>query len=338
MKELRVSYQQLEQTLRQILLNKGFEQERAQLCARLFARASLDGVASHGLNRFPQFLEMIAQGLVQVNARPALQYAFGPFERWDGQQGAGPLNAHHCMERAVSLAKGQGIGCVALSNTNHWMRAGNYGWQAVESGCLGICFTNTKPNMPAWGGSEPLLGNNPLVIAIPRKKGPLVLDMAMSQYAYGKMNSYLRRGEQLPYAGGFDENGELSRDPALILDKELALPIGLWKGAGLSLMLDVMAALLSEGKTTKEVGREGIESEVSQFFLVFDPERLGIKDYPEEKLDSLINQLKESATFGKNTPRYPGERTLATRQENLEKGIPVDAGIWEEVLTAYEQT
>src|SRR5206468_5083874 len=140
-------------------------------------------------------------------------------ERWDGGRGVGNLNAYACMEAAISLARRHGIGCVALANTNHWMRGGTYGWQAADAGLIGMCWTNTLPNLPPWGATVPRIGNNPLVIAVPRGKGTgehVVLDMAMSQFSYGALASYRRRHEALPVPGGFDESGELTRDPEAI--------------------------------------------------------------------------------------------------------------------------
>ena len=330
---LRVPYEELQQTLEKILLRYHFSLERAQRGATLFAKANLDGVASHGLNRFPLFLKLIEEGHIKVAAEPQLLGSFGPFERWDGQLGPGPLNAWHCMERAISIAKSTGIGCVALRNTNHWMRAGNFGWQAVEAGCIGICFTNTKPNMPAWGGSEPVLGNNPLVVAIPCKKAPIVLDMALSQFSYGKISSFLRKGNELPYEGGFDESGQLTKDPAKILEKELGLPVGLWKGAGLSLVLDILSSVLSDGEATHQIGQKEAESGMSQLFLCLDVQKLGIADYPDEKIDAIIQNLKSTTTFGNTSVRYPGEQSLAAREHNLQEGVPVDREIWKQVLS-----
>lgn len=331
--DLRIPYQTMIDTFREILLEYAFTEERAELCAILFAKASLDGVASHGLNRFPFFLKYIQEGYIDVNAKPKRTYALGPFERWDGNLGPGNLNAHHCMNRAILLAKEHGIGCIALKNTNHWMRGGNYGWQAADDGCIGLCFTNTKPNMPAWGGSEPILGNNPMVIAVPRANGHVVIDMALAQYSYGKMHSYKNRGDKLPYEGGFDESGNLTKDPKKIIDKELALPIGLWKGAGLSLVLDMIASVLSGGNATYVIGEMEEEHAISQLFLCFYPPKLGNSLMPDEKLDAVIDNLKSSATFGDYDVRYPGEATLTRRRENLEQGVPVDKDTWEHVLT-----
>lgn len=336
MTELRIPLEELVSTLEGILLDFGFSASRAFLCAELFAKASLDGVASHGINRFPGFLDYIRKGYVDVSAVPELDFSTGIFEKWDGNLGAGNLNAFHCMERAIEMAKSGGIGCAAIRNTNHWMRAGNYGWQAADAGCVGICFTNTKPNMPAWGGSEPLLGNNPLVIAIPRKKGHLVLDMALAQFSYGKIEQYLREEKLLPYDAGFDGEGNLTKEPDTIFKNELALPVGLWKGAGLSLMIDILASMLSNGNATHQIGDFDEEHSISQVFISLYPPKLGLKEYPEDRINSIIEKLHSSSVFGNSEVRYPGEQTLKTRQTNLELGVPVDKEIWKQVLSYKE--
>jgi 3-dehydro-L-gulonate 2-dehydrogenase len=330
--EIRIPYENVKETLMVILDKYNFSPEKAALCVKLFVQASLDGVPSHGLDRFPVFIDMIKNELVKPEVDLDLVFSIGIFERWHGNFGPGPSNAFYAMERAIQLSKEFGIGLVALEATNHWMRAGNFGLQAVEAGCIGICFTNTKPNMPAWGGSEPKLGNNPLVIAIPRKKGHILLDMALSQFSYGKMNTFFRRGEDMPFEAGFDGRGKLSKSPAEIIDKELALPIGLWKGAGLSLLLDMLASILSGGLSTHEVGKKGEEYGLSQIFLCLDPIKLGMEDWSDQKLDAIINDLKLSKVFEGQEVRYPGERIMDLRKRNLKLGVPVHPDIWEKII------
>ena len=118
-----------------------------------------------------------------------------------GGGGPGNLNAQASMSRAMALGREHGIGCVALGNTNHWMRGGTYGWQAADAGMIGICWTNTLANLPAWGAKMPGLGNNPLVIAVPRPEGHVVLDMAMSQFSYGAL-ARVPRGRKAAAGGG----------------------------------------------------------------------------------------------------------------------------------------
>jgi 3-dehydro-L-gulonate 2-dehydrogenase len=330
---MRISYQELYARLLKVLLKTGFEIERAALCARLFAESSLDGVYSHGLNRFPRFMEMIQNGNIDIHARPELISSVGALERWDGRRGPGNLNAHASMEQAIALSNRHGLGCVALANTNHWMRGGSYGWQAAEAGVIGICWTNTMPNLPPWGAIEPRLGNNPLVIAVPRPHGHVVLDIAMSQFSYGTLESYRRRGEQLPVAGGFDLNGEVTRDPEAIEASARPLPIGYWKGSGLALMLDVLAALLSGGKATHQIMSDSLkETELSQVFLAFDPSLIDQGSENAKVVDEIVEYVQGAKASSEAKVRYPGQRTLEIRKQNLAEGIPVDPQVWQSIL------
>lgn len=328
---IRITFDEVCRTLFNILCNYGFSPDRAELCSRLFAEASRDGIYSHGLNRFPTFIETIRNGNVDVNAQPKLINSSGALEQWDGQSGPGNLNAYHSMQRAMILANDHGVGCIGLRNTNHWMRGGSYGWQAADAGFIAICWTNTLPNLPPWGGTSPTVGNNPLVIAVPRDEGHVVLDMAMSQFSFGALGSYRKRGEALPVAGGFDREGLLTSDPAEILASNRPLPIGYWKGSGLSLMLDMVAALLASGSATYQIPGEVLtETRLSQVFIALK----STDSNREETLNGILSFMKSSA--GDGSVRYPGERTLQTREENLRNGIPVDDDIWQAIQAMSE--
>jgi len=329
----RIPIEQMQTTFQQLLMKYGFDEAKAKLSAKLISETSLDGTYSHGLNRVPRLIDTIKLGYVKPDKSPKKISGHGSLEVWDGQLGPGNTNAYYCMDQAISLAKSNGIGLVALKNTNHWMRGGAFGWQAANAGFAGICWSNTKPNMPAWGASKNILGNNPLIISVPRDEGHIVLDMAMSQFSFGKVESYKRKGEELPFAGGYDREGNVTSNPAIIEETELALPVGYWKGAGLSLMLDLLASLLSTGKATHEIGR-GVNEEfgLSQVFIAIDVSKNTSEDFIAEKLKGIINDLHASPTFERGGKTYyPGERTLATRKENLENGIPVDEGYWNKV-------
>ena len=144
----RIPFEEVQQTLARILVKLGFSTSRAEAGARLFAETTCDGVYTHGINRFPRYMGQIRNGSVNVTAEPKLVSQFGALERWDGQMGAGNLAAWAMMDRAIVLSREHGIGCVTIGNTNHWMRAGTYGWQAAGAGMIGICWTNTMPNLP----------------------------------------------------------------------------------------------------------------------------------------------------------------------------------------------
>jgi 3-dehydro-L-gulonate 2-dehydrogenase len=234
------------------------------------------------------------------------------------------------MARAIELAATAGIACVAIKNTNHWMRAGSYGWQAAEAGFIGICFTNTIANLPPWGGIDPRLGNNPLVIAVPREGGHIVLDMAMSQYSVGKLVQYKSDNKELPLPGGYNVEGNLSTDAAEILQSKRLLPVGFWKGSGLSLMLDLLAAILSQGNPTARITKSEKESAVSQVFICIKPQD---NDYTAQMAEEVISYTKTSRVeHGGGLVLYPGENSLKTREKSLREGVFVDEQIWKKVL------
>jgi 3-dehydro-L-gulonate 2-dehydrogenase len=237
-------------------------------------------------------------------------------------------NATKAMDRAIELAKANGIGCLVMRNTNHWMRGGTYGWQAADAGCIGICFTNTMANMPPWGGKEPRLGNNPLIIAVPHTDGHIVLDMAMTQYSYGKLQQSRMNNEEMEVYAGYDGDGSLTHNPLAIIKSRRALPIGYWKGSGLAFILDVLLTAITGGKSTAAINSTVNESGVSQFFLC-----LYKSNYNQLLIDEIIRYTKSSAIVepGEHI-RYPGENTLATRLYNEQHGIPVDEMKWEELL------
>lgn len=334
---MRISFSRMQEVLAGLFLKKGFTEKKADLLARTFSESSLYGVNSHGINRVALFCTYIDQGLVNVEAEAVRVEALGNMERWDGRYGPGIINAGLCTVRAIELAKVHGTGLVALRNTNHWLRGGSYGLQAARAGCMAIMFTNTKPNMPPWGASESRIGNNPLVIALPSEQRPVLLDMAISQFSFGKIHAYKLRGEKLPFPGGWDENDLLSDAPEKILLRERGLPIGYWKGSALSMVLDMLATLLSLGDSTAKIGERGFETGISQVFLCIDPGSDKDRELQEKLLREIIDythgaQPLESA----GRTYYPGEQSAMTREMNLKKGIPVDDDIWEEILRLSE--
>jgi len=334
----RIPFAEVQTTLAAVLRQLGFAPDRAQNCARLFAETTRDGVYTHGINRFTRFVGTIGNGCVDPAGQAEATARYGALERWDGHKGPGNLNALAAMERAIALGREHGVGCVTMGNTNHWMRGGTYGWQAAEAGLIGICWTNTMPNLPPWGGAERVIGNNPLVIAVPRSRGPVVLDMAMSQFSYGTLESYKKRGELLPVDGGFDTGGNLTRDPAAIEKSWRPLPVGYWKGSGLAVVLDMVAAMMALGRATHEIAPDPLrEAGVSQMFLALHPAIFGPASQAEEIADAVVASLHNSRPAAQGGKvRYPGEQTLRIREENLRLGLPVEPAVWAEIL-AFQQ-
>jgi 3-dehydro-L-gulonate 2-dehydrogenase len=329
----RIELTVLSGTLKKILLQNRFSDEDADISAGIFVENTASGVASHGVNRFPQFVSLVQKGHIIPGAKPSLVKAAGSIEQWDGNLGPGPLNALAMVDRAMILADQSGLGCVALRNTNHWMRGGTYGARAAACGYISICWTNTIPNLPPWGSRDAKTGNNPLVLAVPRRSEPVVLDMAMSQFSYGTLATFRREGRKLPVIGGYDTKGDLTDDPGEIYASFRPLPAGYWKGSGLSLLLDLIAAVLSGGKSTRELGTSDIEFGVSQVFLVLAPQKLTSGEAIESAVDAIVEHFRSGQPIDPGAPvRIPGERAGHERADAVRRGIVVDDGIWDRIL------
>jgi 3-dehydro-L-gulonate 2-dehydrogenase len=233
----------------------------------------------------------------------------------------------------VELAKLHGMGMVALRNTNHWMRGGTYGQRAADENCISIFFTNTQANMPPWGGKDSRIGNNPFVVSIPREQGNVVLDMAISQFSFGKIHDYKLRGEKLPFPGGWDDEDKLSNDPEKILSRERGLPIGYWKGSAMSMILDMLATILSAGDSTFKISQRGHETGISQVFLCIYPEVFGDRELQQKLISEIIDHTHDvEPMHAEDKTYFPGEQSSLTREKNLQNGIPVDRSVWEKIL------
>ena len=331
---MRIPFETMCETITQAFVKAGMHPEDASVCARVHTESSCDGVYSHGLNRVARFVDYLQRGWVDAAAKPVEVKKLGVIEIYDGQRGPGILNALFATDRAMTIAAGHGIGVVTLRNTTHWMRGGSYGWKAAEEGYVAICWTNTESCMPAWGGKNIRLGNNPFVMAVPRQKGHIVLDMAMSQYSYGKLQVTRLKGEQLPYPGGFDADGRLTSEPGAIEQTMRILPTGYWKGSAFAIVLDTLAAVLSEGLATNEIDKiqRGSCTGCSQVFIIIDPRQLGGAEFSNRVADGVAEYVNSSIPAEDvGSVRYPGESTLQKRLEQREKGILVDEGVWAEV-------
>lgn len=332
----RIPYDEAVRTMARALAPHLNEKNAAHLAA-IFTQNSLEGVYSHGINRFPRFLRALESGSTDARVTtPKKVSGLGGLEVWDARFGVGPLIAEASMARAIDLAKTQGIGCVALRHNNHWLRAGRYGLQAAEAGMIGILFTNTSPNMVAWGAKEARTGNNPLVIAVPHKKGTVLLDMAASQFSYGKLEVTRLAGKRLPIDGGYDIEGRLTRDPGAIMQSMRMLPAGFWKGSALSTLLDLVAAAASLGRTSCVIASDpGDERGMSQVYIALNFRAVVDADDADTLVDQAIDYLTSSEPADPASPvRYPGQNLSAIRAENMRQGIPVDDSTWDAILAS----
>ncbi|MCR4676748.1 MAG: 3-dehydro-L-gulonate 2-dehydrogenase [Sphaerochaetaceae bacterium] len=324
-----IKYEELKAILREKLIKLGADENTAEITATIISENDLDGITSHGTGRFVRICEMIKLGKIKINNTAVKVSGKGSLEIWDGQTGPGPVNAQICMNRAMELSESYGIGCVALRNTNHWLRGATYGIQAAKKGFVGICWTNTTPNMPAWGTKEACTGNNPIVFSVPYKDSYIVMDGALAQFSYGALGKAASNGKQMPVDGGYDSEGKLTTEPSEILKTRRVLPIGFWKGSGISILLDMIVSGLSGGLCVPEIGELGSsttdERNLSQIFIAIKADRKTM----DSKAESIISFIKNSEPAEENSPVYiPGEQSLKRQKIQSVEGIIIDDSIW----------
>lgn len=333
---MRLSFEEIQQEIKRVFMKYGLTEEKADICARIHTESAYDGIYSHGTNRVARFVDYIQKGWVDVNADPTLEKDCGAIRVYNGNMGPGVLNALYGADRAMELADQYGIGMVGLKNTTHWMRGGTYGLYAARKGYIAIMWTNTEACMPPWGAKECRLGNNPFVMAVPGPDGgpALQLDMAISQYAYGKLQVTRLAGKKLPFPGGFDKDGNITDDPGAIEESMRIMPIGYWKGSSFSFMLDILGLILTDGVGAVDLNAEtkGSCGGCSQVMIVIDPKKTTTTEHMSETIKRAIEYIK-SAELAENSKGImaPGEDYVQFNKDHDENGIFVDDSVWAEI-------
>lgn len=328
--ELRIKHRHLVQLIRAALANVGVPSPACDIEAQVMAEADLLGVPSHGVRMLPGLLLGIRDGRVAANPRVRITRERPAACVLDGDNGPGRFISVQAMQQAVERSKGLGVGACLATRLTHWGRAHAYAYRAAQAGVIGICTTNAIPNMLAWGSARPLLGNNPLAIAVPRGAGqePVVLDLAMSQAAVGKIGTFLREGKKVPASWGLDASGQPCQDPAAILSSGKVLPFGEHKGAGLALMMELLTAALAGGLFSFEIGRadpSGLDPGSSKLFLALDVQAFTDQQRFAQRVEELLTHLHKAEPG--LTITLPGERGWQTREHYLAEGIPIHPDI-----------
>lgn len=335
--EFRISFADLVQVIKSTLAQAGLASPVVQVESDLMAEADLHGVPSHGVRMLPGLLRGMRERRVNFSPNVHAIRQQGACCLLDGDHGPGRFVSTQAMEKAIELAQLQGVGLSLATRLSHWGRAHAYACLAAGKGMIGLCATNAISNMVAWGSSKPLLGNNPLAIAVPRgaARPPLVLDMAMSQAAVGKIGTFLREGKKVPKDWGLDAAGQLSDDPAAILSGGRVLPFGGHKGAGLAFMLELLTGALAGGLFSFEIGRtdeSGLDPQSSKFFLAIDIETFTDKRLFSQRVEDLVSYLHSSEPA--LDILLPGERGWKTRDLYLKQGIPIHQDILQQLRSA----
>jgi LDH2 family malate/lactate/ureidoglycolate dehydrogenase len=309
----------------------GVPEDDARLVAECLVRADLRGVDTHGIVRVPAYLNRISQGLVDPAPDLAFEQVAPAAARLDGRNGLGFVVATRAVEHAISLAKTSGLGVVGVRNSTHYGMAATYLLQAIEAGYGAMVFTNASPAMPPWGGRSEMFGTSPFAVGIPAPGAiPFVLDMAPTVVARGKIRKAAREGRAIPEDWALDKDGKPSTDPDAVLDGGTLLPIGGPKGAGLSMLLDILCGVLTGAQFGGEVGDQYKRFDRPQgaghFILVFRPDLFMPADDVADRMAELARRVKGAPrATGVDEIFLPGEIEARREAERRLSGIPYRA-------------
>jgi LDH2 family malate/lactate/ureidoglycolate dehydrogenase len=311
----------------------GMPGEDAAKVARFMTEADLTGADAHGIFRLPQYVRRIRAG--GFNRRPDIKVekTAAATALVDGDNGMGHLAVSRAAETAIELAHDAGVAWVGVRRSNHAGTAGLYAAMPVEHGMIGLYAAVANANhMAVWGGTEFLLGTNPIGIAAPSGDGPVVLDMATTVVSYGTVKKYALAGREMPEGWLVDtQTGGPLTDPKRSTEG-LLLPIGGYKGSGLAIMLGLLAGTLNGAAFGRDVIDFNYNQEdatnTGQFVVAVDIKRFVPLSTFVAETDRHLADLRASKRLpGVEEIRLPGDRRRACRTERLRNGVPLPTAL-----------
>jgi len=325
----KIPKQKLERCCIGILRAAGVKSRHAGIVASSLIKANLRGVDSHGISQLPIYVERLSMG--GINPDPNIRtVSEGPsIALMDGDDGLGIVVGATAMDRSIEKAKCSGIASVAVKKSNHFGMAAFFSMMALEHDMIGVCMSNSAPFVAPWGGKRPCLGTNPFSVAVPTPTGcPIVLDMATSAAARGKIRLALQKREKIPEGWALDSEGQMTTDPATALEGCL-LPFGGPKGYGIGLIIDVFCGILTGSNYGPYVipAYKDVRSPqgTGHFFLSLDIRKFMPLDLFKSRMDGIIKEIKRCPpATGMTEVLLPGEPEFITEKERLTAGIPLD--------------
>jgi L-2-hydroxycarboxylate dehydrogenase (NAD+) len=329
MSDTRVTFDQLNNFIRHTMLALGLPPDDAATVARLMAQADLQGSDGHGVIRIPQYVRRILAG--GVNTTPTIRVKEERLATalLDGDNGMGHLVMQRAADMAIEKARRCGIAWVGSQFSNHAGPASLYARMPLAHDMIGLYFAVGNANhLPPWGGLDMLLSTNPIAVAIPTQdETPIVLDMATTVAAYGKVKAKAQRGEMMPEGWMIDRQGQPLLDPKRS-EEGFLMPIGGYKGYGLSLIVGLLAGTLNGaamGKAVIDFNKDDTSvTNTGQAIAVIDPSAFGDIGEFKARVDTLVRELRASDRMpGVDRIWLPGEQSEAKRQDYKAHGIPI---------------
>ena len=323
---------ELEALATRALQGLGLTAANAATAARILVMGDLFGHATHGVLRLESYGDRIRNGAISATAEPLVEEAAPAIARVDGNGAVGPLVGMAALQAASQRARELGVGIAFVRNGNHFGAIAPYCYLAAQQGFATIIGSNASITIAPSGGREERLGNNPLGIGVPRPGGdPIILDMAMSVVARGKIRAAVKKGVDIPSTWATDRQGRPTTDPKQALDGFL-LPFGGYKGYGLALMVDLFAGLLSGAAYLTHV-RSWLDQptepgNLGHFFVAIDTARLGSGEWLAQRVADFAAIVHDTPRADPAQPvRLPGEIEMENLARHRREGIDIDPAL-----------
>lgn len=313
-----------------ILSEVGMSVFESGTAAKILVNTQLHGIDSHGIAHLPTYVRRLIDRAIEPapNIKITRSEAASVI---DGDNGLGVIVAQHAVDEACELALNYGVGACAVRNSNHFGAALPLVSEAAKNGYVVLCFSNAAPTMAPWDGKDAILGTNPLAAAFPSGSGsPIVIDMATSAVARGRIRKAERAGEAIPADWALDEHGQPTTNAAAAL-KGTVQPLAGAKGYALTLAVELLSTALSGGRAGFDVlnphDKTVAPASVSHLFVAFYPPKFSGQIAANTASDRLKSKIETSAPREKLRPRVPGSRASAAASERRENGIPITADL-----------
>ncbi len=303
----------------EIFIAHNISEENARRVTTALINAELSGQSGHGLSRIASYAAQAKTGKVDGHAKAEITSNGAGFLRIDARHGFAYLAIDLAIEELSRLTKSNVIACAGIYNSHHCGQLAAHVEKLAMRGMMALMFANTPKAMAPWGGQEPLFGTNPIAFGAPRKSGePIVIDLALSKIARGKIMAADKAGNSIPEGWALDENGASTTNPAKALKGSL-IPMGDAKGSALALMVEILATSLVGAVHSFEASSffeaEGAPPSVGQFLIAIDPDPVSAGGYMSS-VEALINEI-----LSQPGTRLPGVLAIQKRDQKLKEGV-----------------
>lgn len=341
MAEHNVRWETLRELCQKLMMAEQMSEEDAFICADNLVDADLCGVESHGVSRMTNYMKRLRTGVVDGRGRCVIEREYSGSLEINGGNAMGMVVGSFAMNRCIEKARESGCCLASVSHSNHFGMAAYYAHMAAEAGMVSIIGTNAPPNLAPWGSPQKYMGTNPIAFGSPTSGEPIILDMAPSVVAMGKIILAAKLGKSIPEGWVVTQDGRPTTDPTEGQYGTL-VPIGGAKGSGLAIFMEILCGILSGADTGPHISHFWNDFEhpqnVGHFFCAIDVDKfVGLEQY-KQNIDQMVQEMKSlPKNPGVEEIFMPGEPEIRRRNERKVEGIDLSDSVYEELRVLAEE-